>query len=160
MARNQYSGETLEQSKIRFIEKILIGDGCWNWTGAKNSPGYGYFSLKGRQERANRISFKFFKGEIPEGKFICHTCDNPACVRPSHLFYGSQSENIKDAYRKGRIRSDGEFSRTAKLKTADVLTMRNLYSSGKFNKTELAKIFSITQSHACTIINRKQWKFV
>lgn len=71
---------------------------CWVWIAGLYPDGYGQF----RQQRAHRVSWGLHKGKIPKGKFICHHCDNPSCVRPSHLFVGTHQDNMEDRNRKGR----------------------------------------------------------
>lgn len=78
---------------------------CWNWKGHKKK-GYGYFSFHQILYRAHRISYEIVYGEIPEGKLICHKCDNPACVNPHHLFLGTAKENTHDMIRKGRLKKN------------------------------------------------------
>ncbi len=87
----------------RFVKFTRYKDGCWIWTGAKRTSGYGVFKLDGKAESAHRVSYKLFKGNIPEGIFVCHTCDNPMCVNPDHLFLGTASDNMMDAQNKGRL---------------------------------------------------------
>jgi hypothetical protein len=91
----------------RFWAKVDCGDGCWNWIGATlghpNLP-YGRMWIQNKQYRAHRISWIFHYGQIPAGLLVCHRCDNPRCVRPSHLFVGTQGDNLRDMEMKNRGR--------------------------------------------------------
>jgi hypothetical protein len=83
------------------MSKINITDSCWIWSGAKNR-GYGTAYFEGRQQGVHRIMYQMAYGEIPEAMFICHSCDNPECVNPDHLFAGTQKQNMEDRSNKGR----------------------------------------------------------
>lgn len=77
---------------------------CWEWTSAATPRGYGLLTVGyKKQDYAHRISWRHHFGNIPEGLFVCHDCDNPKCVRPDHLFLGTAQENTNDAKKKGRI---------------------------------------------------------
>lgn len=83
------------------------GEGCWEWRGDLCSNNYGRFYFCGKRELAHRLSWRFQFGVIPPGMFVLHHCDNPRCIRPSHLFLGNNSDNMQDAVRKGRHYSHG-----------------------------------------------------
>jgi hypothetical protein len=87
----------------RFLSYVDTSGSCWLWTGGVNRSGYGKFSIKENKNiSAHRASHILFKGEIPEGKFVCHQCDIPGCVKPAHLWIGTHQENMKDMANKGR----------------------------------------------------------
>lgn len=87
----------------RFWEKVdQRGDGCWEWTAALDTNGYGHFIIEGRNHAASRVAWMLTHGPIDAGLFVCHRCDNPPCCRPDHLFLGTALDNARDAVAKGR----------------------------------------------------------
>jgi hypothetical protein len=89
----------------RFWEKVAISgpDDCWLWLGAKTKEGYGSIGHNGRVRRATHVSWELRYGApFPPRKLACHTCDNPPCVNPAHIFVGTKQENADDMARKGR----------------------------------------------------------
>lgn len=109
--RPHKGGNTMREFKMepkdwqRFWDKVDLGESseCWNWIGAKTSFGYGNFGLNGDLVSPHRLIWsKVNQQIIPKDMQICHTCDNPSCVNPNHLFLGSYQDNSLDAKKKGR----------------------------------------------------------
>lgn len=86
----------------RFWAKATSGDGCWEWMGPRVGIGYGSFWANGKTVRAHRLAWELVNGPIPTGLSVLHRCDNPPCVRPDHLFIGTNADNSKDMVQKGR----------------------------------------------------------
>ena len=95
-----------------FWAKVQKTASCWEWMGARNHNGYGIVSRRVGNSLAHRVSWAYVHGQIPEGLYACHTCDNPACVNPSHLFLGTQLDNMKDMSAKGRSRRGKKYPRS------------------------------------------------
>lgn len=152
--------------EIRFWEKVdKRGDNeCWNWTAAKDSLGYGWIGDgHARMARANRISYILNKGEIPvtnPRSIVCHTCDNPSCVNPSHLFLGTDIINSADRVSKGRtIVPRGTDCHSAVFTPDTVKTIRNRHLAGE-SIPVLAHDYNVSTNAIRKIVNRKSWKWV
>jgi hypothetical protein len=87
-----------------FWQRVTKGPGCWVWRGALVRVGspYGRLRWRGKQTLAHRAAWEMTFGEIPNGRYVCHHCDNPQCVRPDHLFLGTARMNVLDSIFKGR----------------------------------------------------------
>jgi hypothetical protein len=144
----------------RFLRKVEIKDkSCWEWEGAKYQNGYGQFSLRRGNRKtfsAHRISWIIFNDQdIPDGKMVCHKCDNRICVNPSHLYVGTGYENNRDTVARNRgNRHSGERCSWAKLKSQDVIAIRESQES----QAELAAKYRVDPSTICQILSYKRWK--
>jgi hypothetical protein len=162
---------SLEQ---RFWAKVRKDSDCWVWTGAFSSTGYGGFKVNGRDEGAHRFSYTIHFGQIPPGLCVLHRCDNPACVRPAHLFLGTKGDNNRDRAIKGRSakgdrsgprihiakRPRGEAHPRAKLTAAEVRLIRLLYAQGTYSQKRLARIFHTPPSNIRSIVRCNTWAHV
>jgi hypothetical protein len=150
--RIQYSAE----SCARFFARVGP-DG--KWMGEKGRGGYGRFTVNGRRVRAHRFAWELSTGyQVPWGWCVLHTCDEPPCVNPAHLFLGNHGDNIRDRNRKGRHKpSDGRPNWTAKLTANQVRELRTLHSAGDVSYRQLARRFGIDVNTAWMAINRKTW---
>jgi hypothetical protein len=145
----------------RFQEKFIpvTESGCWLWVGGGwKNHGYGMFKIKQGRYLAHRVSWELYRGSIPDGINVCHICDVACCVNPSHLFLGTNAENMKDRDAKGRGKKPplhfGESHPRAKLSLVQVAAIRS--SSDPTRK--IATRFGISQSQACAIKNGSSWK--
>jgi hypothetical protein len=87
--------------------------GCRPWRGTRDRDGYGVLGVDGRQQRAHRVVWELTHGPIPDGLCVCHHCDNPPCVEPTHPFLGTHADNVRDAVAKGRRRGRPPLAETA-----------------------------------------------
>ncbi len=136
---------------------IKSKDDCWEWQGCTNTHGYGICSINYIKQYVHRIAYELTHGEIPNGLCILHTCDNPSCCNPAHLFLGTQQDNINDKTNKGR-QARGERNGRHKLTEEEVKEIRRLYSTGKYFQKELGNMFGVSFPQVSHIINNKQWR--
>lgn len=142
----------------RFVEK---SEGCWLWTGSKSKRGYGHFKVSTALSptRSHQFSWKLHFGEIPEGLWVLHTCDIPACVNPDHLFLGTALDNVRDMISKGRQNwVGGGPSSRSKLTSDQVKAIRRLHATGDFLHRDLAEMFGIDRSNITRVINGRHYR--
>lgn len=145
------------------VDQSAGPDACWPWTGHKQPKGYGAFSIGRKFIGAHRFSYILAHGSIPDGLYICHHCDNPSCVNPSHLFAGTMSDNSIDMYKKGRrifIGKKGQEHPRAKLTNQDVVNIREEYVPEKVSVYKLAEKYNVSSSAIFAIIKHRSWSHI
>jgi len=151
--------------KDKFTSKMSKPNenGCIEWTGALRG-GYGALTICDKNSKykynkvfyAHRISYELFIGEINDGLFVCHTCDNRLCVNPNHLFLGTRKDNADDMMRKGRSNmKHGENHFGSKLKASDIKDIFNL--SKNTPQRTIAKLFNVSQGAVAHILHKRTW---
>lgn len=141
----------------RFWKKVDKSGRCWLWTGWKNK-GYGMVYRGGGDILAHRHAWKLVYGKIPAGKYVCHRCDVKNCVRPSHLFLGTQQDNMDDMRRKGRDNNvRGSAVGTSKLHEHDIPKIRAMRLK-KITFREIAARFSVSIPTIEKIVYGEHWK--
>ena len=161
IGQNQYSGLSTED---RFWQKVDIKDGdeCWEWLGSVHHQwGYGGFNINGKCTASHRFSWEWHYGKVPIEMCVCHHCDNPKCVRPDHLFLGTNQDNTNDMVNKGRsANSVGENNSNSKLTEIQVIEIRKLYDLKKRNGGKIARKYGIVKETVYDIVHRKRWKHI
>ena len=147
----------------RFWSHVRKSPGCWLWQSGCSTKGYGHFWANDAGHRAHRFSYEMAYGPIPEGMQVLHKCDTPACVRPSHLFLGTNLINMRDKCRKGRHRCGrvkGDKHGAAKLTARQVRAIRKDREKNGTPYKKLAARYGVSDSAICDICTRKKWKHV
>lgn len=147
----------IKPSNMRNDERVFwdnikeMPSGCIEWVGYKNNKGYGCFSLDNNTWLAHRYSFNIHIGDC-SGVFVCHKCDNPACVNPDHLFSGTRGDNMADMAKKLR-------SAHLKLSPSQVVEIRNRVESGD-SASFIARGLNVNEGTIRKIVKRQSWKWL
>lgn len=140
----------------RFWRRVVKTDSCWIWTGhIHKKTGYGDLSYGGKHQGAHRVAYQIAVGPIPDRMSVLHHCDVRACVRPDHLFLGTQADNIEDMQSKNRG-IFGEKHWSVKLNEEAVRSIRAAHIPRK-NTGELARRFGINPRHVVAIVRGERW---
>jgi len=145
--------ERIEAKVLRIPEA-----GCWVWMGSTQVRGYGEIISNNRKHLAHRASYEAFVGNIPKGMYVCHACDNVACVNPNHLFLGTQKQNLQDMANKGRS-TRGAKNPMAKLDEYGVRQIKEGIKAGQ-SDSSLAKSWMVCRQTINNIRNKKVWNHV
>lgn len=143
----------------RFISRIKVKNfyECWEWIGGTvDKDGYGRISIKGKLIRVNRLSYLVFCGDIPDGLWALHRCDNPGCCNPHHLFLGTSDDNIKDMINKGR-NPKGESSGMSKLTSSGIGQIIQMHTEF-IPQQIIANKLNVTRSIISKVMRYELWK--
>ena len=157
----------------RFWTKVQRGEGCWEWTASRTKFGYGILGIRriARSPRkAHRMSWEIAHGPIPGNFHVLHRCDNPPCVRPDHLYLGTNADNVRDRMERNPVIHNWTTDRTrlgsahprAKVTEEQVLEMRRRYTpqSQTDGSSALAREFGLAQASVWAIISRQSWTHI
>ncbi len=140
----------------RFWRRVdKSGDSCWEWTGYRRVDGYGEIGLGARGAgvgRTHRVAWELTHGAIPDGMFVCHKCDNRGCVRPDHLFLGTNADNVADMVAKGRSARGVALPQT-RLTDEQVAALRADVLAGE-SQSSAARRYGVTQGYVSTLVAR------
>lgn len=154
-ARSAEAASKRPSIEAEFNRRVQWSDGCWEWSGNKDKDGYGLLTYARRHYRANKLALQFDGRPVPVGMYACHTCDNPGCVRPDHLYPGTPQQNADDAHSRGRNQR-GERHYSAKLSEADVKAIRDSFETDE----NIAKFYGVSRSNISMIRSRRTWRHV
>lgn len=149
------------------VERSQREGSCRTWIGSKWKKGYGRLQIGASNKEpiyrgqkhwpVHRLSYLLFRGSIPDGMQVCHSCDNRACINPEHLWLGTNVDNHKDKAKKGRSARGGSHP-MAKLNEKQVSDIRLWYKSGKYTRDNLTSIFPVSRSMINKILSNTYWK--
>lgn len=144
----------------RFWLQVNKGDGCWEWIGAYRND-YGVVMFNGKRRAAHRVSWQMVFGSILNSEWILHHCDNPRCVRPSHLFAGNPRDNILDCSKKGRWSNGnrkGERHPLATLSDRSAKRIREMYTGKRGEIVWLSRLYGVQRKVISRIVKNLSYQ--
>jgi hypothetical protein len=132
---------------------------CWYFAGSRDAIGYGRIPALG-ENKAHRVSWRIFRGQIPQGMRVLHRCDVRNCVNPEHLFLGTQADNVRDMMEKKRHRvvpQFGESNPMARLTREEVGAIREMVAAGSL-QIEACRRFNVSPMTVSRIVRGQAWK--
>ena len=133
---------------------------CWEWTRCLSNKGYAVFNVKNKMILVHRFMYEKFKNKISNKMSVCHSCDNPKCVNPEHLFLGTHKENIIDCIKKGRDKkARGERQRKCSISEKTAIEIKTKFKEGKTIK-EIYHLFDCSYQTVWNICKNRSWKYL
>lgn len=167
IAGGSYTGYTgrmaITDIRTKILQRIRVdSSGCWIWIGYRKKNGYGELTINRKKVMAHRASYAAFVKD-PGRLFVCHHCDNPPCVNPSHLFSGTNHDNVLDSVKKGRRPRNanprfGETHGMSKLTNESVLKIRGL--KGSISQSIMSEMFGVSDTVIGEVLRRETWKHI
>jgi hypothetical protein len=167
VARGMSKGPAPQPLEVRFWKSVQKTENCWIWTASRRHGRYGQIGTGSKRdgskkvESAHRVAWRLFHGAIPPGLSVLHHCDNPPCVRPEHLFLGTNAENLSDMRQKGRGKMPahikGPANPAAKLGVDKAREVQAGFASGE-NKSMLARRFGVSRTTIRRVIENISWR--
>lgn len=156
--------KSIAERMERLVDAGAGPDACWPFRGSKSRKGYGVLQLSGGRTRpAHRVAFALAFGDIPDGLHVCHHCDNPACCNPTHLFLGTNADNVADKLRKGRGARGAAIAlrqTTTRLTPSKVRLLRRQYAAGGVTFRDLADEHNVPWRTIYKAVRGQTWSFV
>ena len=144
------------------VDKVSNPNGCWDWTAGLDKKGYGYFWFNNKMIKSHRFSAELAGMNI-DGLFVCHHCDNPKCVNPQHFFIGTNLDNMRDMFAKGRrpdVRKLGEDHGMAKLSEVDVRYIRANCKNDRKEFQKYALIYKVHPDTIANVVRNNTWRHI
>lgn len=163
MQAERYTRDPIKRYHARYS---IIGD-CWIWQDECDKDGYAMMSIAGKRTRVSRFVCVVFHEAIGPGDFACHSCDNPSCVNPAHIFKSTPKGNSQDMVTKDRQAKGfqgkpaiGVSQRDAKLNDTSVRAIRLAYDSGQATRRQLQERYNVSKATIRDVVLRRLWKHV
>ena len=156
-----FTSEVTIRDVIRFESHLIIPDDpkdCWDWKGSFFSSGYPVFHWLRQNRGAHKFSYQLYNGQLIDGMYVCHHCDNKRCVNPNHLFFGTCRDNKHDSMGKGR-HAFGERQGSSVVTDEMVRYFKALLAIG-FEPQEIARLFGVSRAIVSSVKIGRTWAHV
>ena len=150
-AGQKMRNQTRSDFCVYAMSKVTRNGECLEWDGGRESNGYGVTTIHDRHEKVHRLICEHYHGPQPNDRpCALHTCDNPPCINPDHLYWGSKNDNARDRDVRGR-------NGTAKLSNEKAVDVRRLHSSGMKTRS-IAGLFGVSERTVRDVLSRRSWR--